>query len=162
VIIIVVGVAGSGKTTVGHALAVATGWPFHDGDDFHPPGNIEKMSRGIPLSHADRVPWLETLHAKIAEYVEEKRDAVFACSALTQAARALLVGDLGARVRFVYLQGDFESLRQRMAARTNHFFKPDLLRSQFDVLEEPTDAVIVDACLDPAAAVTCIRRALGV
>lgn len=143
VILIVMGVAGAGKTTVGRLLAHDLGWPFYDADDFHPPANIEKMHRGEPLSDADRVPWLDAQHELIAGIVRAGDSAVLACSALKQAYRDRLAAGV-ADVRFVYLRGDASLVRLRLARRSGHFMPVSLLQSQVDALEEPSDAIAID------------------
>lgn len=157
--VIVMGVSGSGKTTVGQLLAAELGWVFLEGDEFHPLSNIEKMSRGAPLTHADRVPWLGAIHAAMAQSVRDGRSAVVACSALSRAARDILVGDLEV-VRLVYLKGSFADIERRMTARQGHYMKPGMLRSQFDALEEPVDALVVDATAEPRVIVEQIKRGL--
>jgi gluconokinase len=141
--IVVMGVAASGKTTVGRALAKRLGWRFLDADDYHSERSREKMRAGMPLTDRDRRPWLKRLHAALSEAVVEQRPAVLACSALTERYRQILIGDLPA-VSLVYLQVTREVARQRIGTRT-HFFNPDLLSNQFDVLEEPADAMTIDA-----------------
>ncbi|RMG55694.1 MAG: gluconokinase [Bacteroidetes bacterium] len=134
------GVAGSGKSTIGKQLAARTDWPFHDGDDFHSKENVEKMRQGIPLDDRDRAPWLLAIRAKIETYLESDQNAVFACSALKQSYREVLQRE-DKRVRFVYLKGKPEDIAPRMAKRKNHFMPAGLLQSQFDALEEPAEAV---------------------
>ena len=142
-VIVVMGVSGAGKTTVGRALAETLGWPFYDGDDFHPPANIEKMRQGVPLTDADRRPWLETLRALIARHLQEGRPAVLACSALKRSYRDVL-RRAGEGVQFVHLAADYETIRRRLKARRGHFFDPKLLQSQFDDLEAPdADEVLI-------------------
>ncbi len=158
-VILLMGVAGSGKTTVGRRLAEDLGWPFFDGDDFHPPENVAKMAQGLPLTNADRAPWLDALRALIDEVVGQGRSAVIACSALKQAYRRRLLHNHAA-ARLVYLKGDYALIRRRMRRRRGHFFDPDLLRSQFDTLEEPTEGVTVDVAAPPAQIVRQIRAAL--
>ncbi len=135
-VIVIMGVSGCGKTTVGQALAARLGVPFWDGDDFHPPENVAKMARGIPLTDADRLPWLTRLQALIHDHLAQG-GAVLACSALKRHYRdQLRAGNDG--VRFVYLQGDFNTIRARIKARQGHFMKPEMLHSQFNILEEPS------------------------
>src|SRR5580704_11167373 len=124
-IVIVMGTTGSGKTTIGSLLSKGMGWEFVDADDFHPPANVEKMKHGIPLTDADREPWLKALHDKIVEWIAEGRKVVLACSALKQSYRDELrtSGD----VKFVYLKGSYELFSQRVSARKGHFAKQDLL-----------------------------------
>ena len=158
-IVIVMGTTGSGKTTIGTLLAKRLGWQFVDADAFHPPANVEKMKHGIPLTDADREPWLKALHDKIVEWTAEKRNVVLACSALKQSYRDELRAS--SEVKFVYLKGSYELFSQRVFARKGHFAKQDLLASQFATLEEPTDAIIVDAAPSPEQIVSEVRRQLG-
>jgi gluconokinase len=158
-IVVLMGVAGSGKTTVGERLAADQGWPFFDADDFHTPENKEKMRRGIGLSDADREPWLAALRAKIDELRAAGRSAVLACSALKQAYRDRLVA--GPDVRLVYLKGSFPLIASRLAARAEHYAGPALLQSQFAALEEPTGVPVVDAALSPEEMLSATRRVLG-
>jgi gluconokinase len=137
------GVAASGKTTVGRALAARLGWRFLDADDFHSARSRAKMRAGQPLTDGDRLPWLERLHAALVEAVAVKRPVVLACSALTERYRRTLIGRLRS-VRLVYLRITPRLARRRIAART-HFFNPGLLTNQFETLEEPADAITVDA-----------------
>jgi carbohydrate kinase (thermoresistant glucokinase family) len=161
-ILVLMGVSGSGKTTVGTALAERLGWPFVDGDDFHPPANVDKMSRGEPLTDADRTPWLRAIRSFIDERIERDESAIIACSALKQAYRAVLRDGAEDAVRFVYLRGDFDLIHERMRRRTNHFFDADLLASQFDALEPPDsdDAIIVDINQPPDAIADAIVEEL--
>ena len=121
-IIILIGVSGSGKTTIGGLLAKALGWPFYDGDDFHPRENIEKMASGIPLTDDDRSPWLERIRSLIEECRRTYADAVVACSALRRSYRIYLSRDVK-DIRFVYLKGDFETVLDRIGKRSRHFLK---------------------------------------
>jgi len=130
------GVSGSGKTTIGRLLAQDLGWPFYDGDDFHPQANIDKMRQGIPLTDDDRDAWLTALRQQIETFIDNRQSAVLACSALKQAYRERLRGDRP-EVRFIYLKGDYALIRQRLQGRQGHFMKADLLSSQFATLEEP-------------------------
>jgi len=154
------GVSGAGKTTVGRLLATAVGCQFYDADDFHPPANIDKMRRGLPLDDADRQPWLETLGALVRRCLAENTRAVLACSALKQAYRHDLLID--SHVRLVYLHADQDLIRERLLQRREHFMRPTLLESQFDTLEEPQHAIWVDAALDPTDIVATIRRQLQI
>jgi gluconokinase len=142
-VVILTGVASSGKTTVGEVLAQRLGWRFYDGDDFHSARNREKMHRGEPLTDEDRKPWLEELHELIIRCEREGENAVLACSALKQAHRDRLTAG-SHDVRLVYLKGPRDLIATRLAARHGHFFDPALLQSQFDALEEPSDALAVD------------------
>jgi gluconokinase len=159
-IVLIMGVAGSGKTTVGRLLAAELGWPFFDADDFHPLENVAKMTNGIPLTDADRQPWLAALAQKIRACLAMQQSAVFAVSALKQSYRDMLTVD-AEQVRMVYLKGEPSLIRQRMQQRPDHFFKPDLLQTQFDALEEPVDALTFDIALPLDALVQHIRQQLG-
>ncbi len=140
---IIMGVAGSGKTTMGKALAERLGWDFFDADDFHPPENIAKMAAGIPLNDSDRAPWLAALSNVLFSTLKAGRHPVLACSALKESYRAqLLDGKDGVEV--IYLKGSYDLLRARMSTRQKHFMKPGMLKSQFDTLEEPKDALTLD------------------
>jgi gluconokinase len=158
-IVVIMGVAGSGKTTVGQALAQAQGWPFFDADDFHSEGNKQKMRRGEGLTDADREPWLAALRARIDELRAGSRSAVLACSALKQAYRDRL--QAGPDVRIVYLKGDFALIEARLRDRHGHYAGPSLLRTQFEALEEPQGVSIVDAGGSPEEVLAATRRALG-
>jgi gluconokinase len=158
-ILIVMGTTGSGKTTIGTLLAKRLGWEFVDADDFHPPANVEKMKQGIPLTDADREPWLKALHDKIVEWNAEKRNVVLACSALRESYRNELRASPD--VTFVYLKGSYELFSRRVLARKGHFAKQDLLASQFRTLEEPSDAITVDAAHSPEEIVSEVRRQFG-
>lgn len=153
------GVAGSGKTTIGRLLAESEGWPFFDADDFHSPEAKDKMRRGIGLTDADREPWLAALRARIDELRTSSRSGVFACSALKETYRRRLRSGLD--VRFVYLKGTFELFQHRLVTREGHYAGPSLLRSQFDALEEPAGVPAVDASLTPEEMLLATRRALG-
>ncbi len=159
-IVIVMGVTGSGKTTTGRLLAEQLGWLFADADDFHPGVNVEKMRRGIPLDDDDRRPWLERLREKIDAWIAANENVVLACSALKRSYREEL--DAGPQVRFVYLKGRAELIAKRLAARHGHFAGAQILPGQFADLEEPKDAVTVDISPAPTEIVTEIRAKLGV
>ena len=162
-VIVIMGVSGAGKTTIGRALAVELGWPFVEGDQAHPRRNVEKMRAGIPLTDADREPWLNALHDIMARAIGRRQHTIVACSALKARYRTRLRGDLRT-VRFVYLRGDPALLQRRLAGRTSHFFDPALLPSQFDALEEPddNDALVVDAAEPPERLLGTIRETFGV
>jgi len=159
-VIIFMGVSGAGKTMVGCLLAKAVGYQFYDADDFHPPANIDKMRRGIPLDDADRQPWLETLGALVRRCLAAQTDAVLACSALKEAYRRHLLSD--PHVRLVYLKADQDLVRERLLQRRGHFMHPTLLESQFATLEEPQDAVCADAALSPTEIVATIKCQLQI
>ena len=154
------GVAASGKTTVGRALAERLGWRFLDADDYHSKTSREKMRGGRPLTDRDRRPWLKRLHRALAEAVAAKRPVVLACSALTEQYRGLLIGNL-LEVRLVYLRITPELAQQRIAAR-KHFFNPGLLTNQFEMLEEPTDAITIDASRPAKESVSAIAERVAV
>jgi gluconokinase len=161
--IVVMGVAGSGKTTVGTRLAAALGWPFIEGDRFHPEANVAKMAAGTPLQDADRWPWLEALAELLREQERAGRSSVLACSALKRSYRDILRSG-AERVRFLHVHGDRAVLEARIAVRTGHFFPPDLLASQLATLEPlgpDEDGVVVDVALDPDAQTAAALSALG-
>ena len=159
-IIVIMGVSGVGKTTVGEALAQQLGWSFADADDFHPAANVAKMRAGIPLTDADRAPWLQSLRATIEGWIASRRSAVLACSALKHAYREQLV--VGPEVKLVFLYADLELIADRMAARHGHYMNPALLQSQFDALEAPRDALSLDAARPVPELVAVIRTSLGI
>ena len=136
-VIVVSGVSGSGKSTVGEALAKRLGWPYSEADAFHPPSNIAKMSAGIALTDEDRAPWLAKIAAFIASVCESGQNAVVSCSALKRAYRATLVGHRSDGVKIVMLSGSEDEIAARMSKRQGHFMPPALLHSQFETLEQP-------------------------
>jgi gluconokinase len=156
--IVVMGVAGAGKSTVGSLLANALGWTLVDADSFHSPANIEKMSHGIPLSDADRAPWLEAIHERIVHASHSQENVVIACSALKQRYRDVLAN--GVTIQWVYLKSSMEQIRERLLQRRNHFMNADLLASQFADLEEPQDAIVADSALPAPVVVRQIMDAL--
>jgi gluconokinase len=159
-IIIVMGVSGAGKTTVGRLLAEDLTWPFFEGDDFHPPANVAKMSEGIPLTDEDRWPWLDSLRKLISGLVAEGQDAVIACSALKQAYRDRLQQSDN-EVVFAYLKGNYETIADRLAVRQDHFMSPDLLAPQFSTLEEPQIVLTVGIDQGPSAIVRAVKEGLN-
>ena len=159
-VVILVGVAGSGKTTIGRALASRHGWRFADGDDHHASASIAKMHAGIALTDADRAPWLASLHAIAAAVLDRREHVVIGCSALKQRYRDALRGALRP-VRFVYLKADEATLRHRLETRAGHFAGPALLASQLADFEEPTDALTIDATRPPVEIVNAIAYELG-
>lgn len=153
--VVITGVAGSGKTTIGKLLAQDLGWPFHEGDDFHPAANIEKMHRGEALTDTDRQPWLDALRAMIHSAVENGEKGVLACSALKRRYREhLRVND---QVVFVHLAATPELIAQRLQQRKGHFMNPSLLTSQFATLETTQTELRLDASLPPTALVKQLR-----
>lgn len=163
-VIIVMGVSGSGKTTIATLLAQRLCWKFEDADRFHPPSNIDKMHRGIPLTDEDRWPWLNAIAAWIDKACHSGKYGVIACSALKRCYRDVLIGDR-ANVRLVYLKGSEVLIASRIAARHAHFMPRSLLHSQFEVLEEPTvdeNPVVVSIEPEPGEIVARIVSALGV
>lgn len=158
-IVIVMGVSGSGKTTVGRLLAQRLGWPFYDADDLHPPANVDKMSRSVPLSDDDRAGWLAAMAELLRRCGAEGQSIVLACSALKQKYRDQLQVDAEA-VQFVYLKGSYHLILERMARRPGHYMKPDMLASQFDALEEPRDALTADVAPPPEEIVVRILHLL--
>jgi gluconokinase len=141
--LILMGVSGCGKTSVGMRLSQVLGWPFFDGDDFHPEKNVEKMAAGIPLNDQDRALWLAILHDLIAKYQEANQSILLACSALKQTYRDRLAEGNPGTV-FVFLKGDFDLIFDRMQERHGHYMKAEMLRSQFEILEEPAEALTID------------------
>ena len=156
--VLLMGVSGSGKSTVGPALAAELNWPFLDADTLHPQANVAKMASGIPLTDADRWPWFDRIVAEMRRYAAAGKKVVIACSALKQAYRDRLAS--GGSVRVVYLKGDAETIAPRLAGRRGHFMPPSLLASQFATLEEPDNAIVVDIKQPVAAQVAAITRAL--
>ena len=143
---VVMGVSGCGKTTVGEALAAHLNCPFYDGDDFHSPENVAKMASGVPLNDADRAPWLASLAGLIRDHLARGETAVLASSALKKRYRdQLRVDD---RVRFIFLDGDFDLIWGRMQARQDHYMKAEMLRSQFEALERPDENVAIRIDID--------------
>jgi gluconokinase len=180
-ILLVMGAAGSGKSTLGRLLAQDLGWPFYDGDDFHPKGNVDKMAQGMALNDQDRLPWLRALHDLMAGILDQPPGSetparsgapaarvpqpqgshghgILACSALKQSYRDVLMGGLDG-VGLVYIKGSYALLEARLKGRKDHYFKSELLATQFEVLEEPEDAVVVDAGADSGSQSLQVRRA---
>lgn len=157
-VIILMGVSGSGKTTIGQLLARSLGWAFYDGDDFHPQANIDKMQQGVPLTDDDRDSWLTALQQLIDTLLQNECSAVVACSALKQAYRNRLQRN-PEQVRFVYLRGDYDLIHQRLTTRHGHFMPAELLASQFATLEEPQGVLTVDISESPERLVATIKAA---
>lgn len=160
-VIILMGVTGVGKTTLGKRLAEALGWRFLEGDEVHPPANVAKMAAGVPLTDEDRAPWLRRLRELIAEALERGEDMVVACSALRQSYRRLLTVD-PSRVRWVFLNAPPALINRRLLERQGHFMPASLLDSQFATLEAPEDALEVEVTPGPAEVIATIRAGLKV
>ena len=157
-VIVLMGVAGAGKTTVGQLLAAELGWDFEDADDYHSATNVEKMRNNFPLTDADRAPWLETLRALICDWVAGEQDRVLACSALKRAYRDRL--RVGPEVHFVYLRATPMLLLQRLRTRHGHYMTEQMLASQLAALQEPEHAIVIEADGSPEEIVGKIRAEL--
>lgn len=160
-IVIVMGVSGAGKTTVGQALAARLGWDFIEGDDFHPPRNIALMASGVALTDADREPWLLALRARIEEILASGGHAVIACSALRHSYRSILAGPHAGAIQFVHLEVPEPELRRRLGLRAGHFMRADMLASQLATLEPSTTALPVDGAQPVDVVVDEIVDGLG-
>ena len=158
-ILVVCGVSGVGKTTIGRLLSEALGIPFHDADNYHPASNVEKMSNGIPLDDGDRRPWLESLASHLSEW-EKAGGAVLACSALTERYRSILGSRCAERIRWIVLHADEAVLADRMASRTGHFFDKRLLGSQLAAFEIPDYGWLIDVQPSPREIVNEILKRL--
>ena len=161
VIVILLGVSGAGKTTLGRQLAQNLGWKFYEADDFHPRANIDKMERGVPLTDQDRWPWLRSLREMIEQQLTARENAVLACSALRKTYRRYL--RVNEHVQFVYLRGSYELIANQIRQRHGHFMDPALLKSQFETLEEPeeTEGILtIDLGRSPQELADEIRRKL--
>lgn len=156
-IILIMGVAGSGKTTIGRRLAAELGWPYHEADDFHSAANKDKMARGIPLDDYDRAPWLSAIRAAMEECLAAGKSAVFTCSGLKEKYRRVLM-DGAPGVSLVYLACDFETSLARVGRRQGHYMKAEMVKSQFDALEVPTGVFSIDTRLPPEKILAGIRR----
>jgi gluconokinase len=159
VIVVVMGVTGAGKTTIGSQLARRVGWEFVDADGFHSPANVEKIKLGIPLDDADRAPWLRSLYQAIQQGITEHRNVVLACSALKKSYRDQL--SIGGEVKLGYLKGSYELIYQRLRLRHGHFATEQILASQFAALEEPDHAITVEVDQSAEQMVAEIKRRLG-
>ena len=157
-IVVLMGVCGCGKTTVGRPLAQELGWTFVDADDLHPRANVEKMASGMALTDEDRWPWYERIVAELQRLTRSGTHVVLACSALKQAYRDRLAR--AGELRIVYMKGDAATIEPRIGSRRGHFMPASLLASQFATLEEPPDAIVVDVAEPVAAQVAAIARAL--
>lgn len=159
-IVLLMGVAGSGKTTIGRLLASELNWPYFEADDFHSAANKDKMSRGIPLTDEDRAPWLAAIRQRIDQCISDHQSAVFTCSALKEKYRSVLRKNAPS-VMLVYLAGDPATIQARLSQREAHYMKANMLQSQFAALEVPVNALTIDVSQKPAVIVAKIRQALG-
>lgn len=154
------GVAGSGKSTLGQRAAAALGWPYFEADDFHSEANRAKMAGGTPLDDEDRAPWLAAIRAKMNASIDGGQSAVFTCSALKEKYREVLAGDARHPVTIVFLHGDYETILARVGRRQGHFMKADLVKSQFETLEHPRGALELDIRETPDALLAKILAAV--
>jgi gluconokinase len=160
-IVVLMGVSGSGKTTVGKFLAERLGWHFVEADDYHPAANVEKMRSGVPLTDEDRRPWLAALKQRIDEAAGRGENVVVACSALKHDYQSYLERGEEERVEYVHLRGSEELIARRLESRKGHFMNPALLRSQFETLEPPEEALEVDIAPPPEVVAAEIQDKLG-
>ena len=158
-IVVIMGVSGSGKTTIGSLLANELDWSFYDADDFHNQANRDTMAKGIPLTDQDRSTWLASLRELIQENINSATSIVLACSALKESYRVIL--NVDGQAKFVYLKGTYSEIESRMKNRTGHFMPVKLLKSQFEVLEEPIDSLVIDLTLSPEEIIQLIRKGLA-
>jgi gluconokinase len=160
-VLVLMGVSGTGKTTVGEILAAELGWAFIEGDDYHPAANVEKMQAGIPLNDDDRRPWLQALRKRIEEACRHGENTILACSALKRDYRRFLARNDLECVYYVFLHGSEELISRRLADRKGHFMDPNLLASQFEALEVPEGTLQVDITPAPETIAAKIRHKLG-
>ncbi len=159
-ILLLMGVAGSGKTTIGRRLATELGWPYHEADDFHSAANKDKMGRGLPLDDYDRAPWLAAIRTAMDDCLAAGRSAVFTCSGLKEKYRGVLMNGAPG-VSLVYLACDYETSLARVGRRQGHYMKADMVKSQFEALETPADALTLDTRLPPGKIIAEIKRSLS-
>ena len=159
-VILVMGVSGSGKTTIGQMLSTQLNWPFVDGDSLHSAANVAKMAAGIPLTDDDRAPWLQSIHDVMEEWRMQHKNGIIASSALKEKYRQILL--TSPEIKLVYLRGSYELIYSRMQDRPSHYMKPEMLQSQFATLEEPNDAVVVDISESAEQIVATIRQKLAI
>jgi len=159
-ILLLMGVAGSGKTTIGRQLASELNWPYFEADDFHPAANKEKMGSGLPLNDDDRAPWLAAIRGRIDDCIRQGQSAVFTCSALKEKYRSTLM-DRAPAVTLVYLAGEPATIEARVRHRASHYMKAEMVQSQFAALEPPAQALTIDIREAPEVIVAKIRQALG-
>ena len=153
------GVAGCGKSTIGAMLAHELGWDFYDADDFHSKSNRMKMAQNIPLTDEDRASWLDSLRSLIGQNIQNEKSIVLACSALKKSYRDILM--INEQGEFIYLRGTYEQIEARLLQRSGHFMSSKMLASQFDILEEPQDALTIDITHTPQEIISAIRKGLA-
>ena len=159
-VILVMGVSGSGKTTIGQMLSAQLNWPFVDGDSLHSPANVAKMAAGIPLTDEDRAPWLQSIHDVMEGWRLQQKNGIVASSALKEKYRRILL--TSPEIKIVYLRGSYELIYSRMQHRPGHYMKPEMLQSQFAALEEPADAIVIDIAAPAEEIVANIRQKLAI
>jgi gluconokinase len=159
-VILVMGVSGSGKTTIGQMLSAQLNWPFVDGDSLHSAANVAKMAAGIPLTDDDRAPWLQSIHDVMEGWLIQQKNGIVASSALKEKYRRILL--TSPEIKIVYLRGSYELIYSRMQHRPGHYMKPEMLQSQFAALEEPADAIVIDIAAPAEEIVANIRQKLAI
>ena len=159
-VILVMGVSGSGKTTIGQMLSAQLNWPFVDGDSLHSAANVAKMAAEIPLTDDDRAPWLQSIHDVMEGWLIQQKNGIVASSALKEKYRRILL--TSPEIKIVYLRGSYELIYSRMQHRPGHYMKPEMLQSQFAALEEPADAIVIDIAAPAEEIVANIRQKLAI